>query len=460
MTANRVHTLLPPYLLENLAQRADGPTAERARATLAIDAGFRGARARAGARPTATTRRSATTPKGPERTISDAQNTETLPGETVRTEGAPATGDAAVDEAYDGFGVTWRLYAEAYARDSLDGNGLPLLGTVHYGQDYDNAFWDGTQMVFGDGDGELFNRFTVSLDVIGHELTHGVIEHTANLTYQGQSGALNESIADVFGIQVKQFLAGQTAEQSDWLIGAGLFTAKVKGRALRSMREPGTAYDDPTLGKDPQVGDFADYVETTEDNGGVHINSGIPNRAFCLTALALGGRSWEAAGQVWYAVLTGGKVPTDCDFATFAALTIAEAEARDVRTAAAVTDAWQQVGVTPAATPAPAPGTPKRPTPSPTVDPRTRIEVSRSGGITGRQQRREVRLDDLPGSDGERWQQLLAGDQLQQLADRPATGADRFVYGLRCPDADVDLSIPEPDLPDQVQQLFRRTLEG
>lgn len=459
MTANRVHTLLPPYLLEHLAERADGQASERARATLTIDAGFRAARRRPSDRPTAGAPRRGGAPTAPKRTISDARNTETLPGETVRTEGAPATGDAAADEAYDGLGDTWRLYAEAYARDSLDGNGLPLLGTVHYGQAYDNAFWDGTQMVFGDGDGELFNRFTVSLDVIGHELTHGVIEHTANLTYQGQSGALNESIADVFGIQVKQFVAGQTAAQSDWLIGAGLFTAKVKGKALRSMLQPGTAYDDPNLGKDPQPAHMDGYVETTDDNGGVHINSGIPNRAFALAARALGGRSWETAGPVWYAVLTGGKLAADADFATFAALTVAAAEARDARTATAVRDAWQQVGVTPATTPAPTPGTPKPPT-TPPIDPRTRIEVSRSGGITGRQQRREVRLDDLPGGDGQQWQQLLAGDQLRELADRPGSGADRFVYGLRCPDAGVDLSIPEPELPDRVQQLFRRTLEG
>ena len=206
-------------------------------------------------------------------------------------------GDDAVNEAYDGLGATWELWSTAYARDSLDGKGMPLLATVHYGRNYDNAFWDGSQMVFGDGDGVIFERFTKSLDVIGHELAHGVTEHTAGLLYQGQSGALNESISDVFGVLVKQKALGQSAAQADWLVGAELLNASVKGRALRDMRNPGTAYDDPRLGKDPQPAHMDDYVDTQDDNGGVHINSGIPNRAFVLAADAIGGNAWDAAGR-------------------------------------------------------------------------------------------------------------------------------------------------------------------
>src|SRR6185312_15543366 len=114
------------------------------------------------------------------------------------------------DEAYDGLGATYQLYSEAFDRDSIDDAGMPLLGSVHYDVDYDNAFWDGRQMVFGDGDGELFNRFTISLDVIGHELTHGVTADEAGLVYFRQSGALNESVSDVFGVLVKQYHLGQT----------------------------------------------------------------------------------------------------------------------------------------------------------------------------------------------------------------------------------------------------------
>ncbi len=200
----------------------------------------------------------------------------------MRIEGAPASGDAAVDEAYDGLGATFDLYWDVYERNSIDDEGLPLDATVHYGTDYDNAFWNGQRMVFGDGDGDLFNRFTIAVDVIGHELTHGVTEDEAQLAYFFQPGALNESNSDVFGSLVKQKLLHQTVEEADWLIGAGLFTSNVQGVALRSMKAPGTAYDDPVLGKDPQPAHMRDYVRTYQDNGGVHINSGIPNHAFYL----------------------------------------------------------------------------------------------------------------------------------------------------------------------------------
>jgi Zn-dependent metalloprotease len=181
---------------------------------------------------------------------------------------------------------------------------MKLDSTVHYGEDYNNAFWNGTQMVYGDGDGDIFQRFTKSIDVIGHELTHGVTQYEAALEYHGQAGALNESFSDVFGSLVKQYSRKQKADKADWLIGNGLFSKKVKGVALRSMKKPGTAYNDPTIGKDPQPGHMKDYVNTKSDNGGVHINSGIPNRAFYLTSMELGGYAWEKAGKIWYIALT------------------------------------------------------------------------------------------------------------------------------------------------------------
>ena len=156
------------------------------------------------------------------RAIHDAEHGTTLPGTLVRSEGDPDTGDQAVTEAYDGLGDTWQLWQQAYGRNSLDGKGLPLVASVHFGTNYDNAFWDGTQMVFGDGDGVIFLPFTRSVDVIGHELAHGVTQYTSGLNYQDQSGALNESVSDVFGVLVKQRLLGQTADQADWLIGAEL----------------------------------------------------------------------------------------------------------------------------------------------------------------------------------------------------------------------------------------------
>lgn len=336
-----LYCIVPPYLLRRLAEHGSTELAELGRRALVHDARFRDVRA---ARPGVPPGRASGA--GPRRTISSAAGTEDLPGVTVRREGELPTGDAAVDEAYDGFGATYELFLAAYGRDSLDGAGLPLQGTVHYGQKYDNAFWDGTRMVFGDGDGELFGRFTAAPDVIGHELAHGVTEATAGLAYEGQAGALNESVSDVFGSLVKQHALGQDVAAADWLIGAGLFTAAVQGVALRSMKAPGTAFDDDVLGKDPQPADMAGYVTTTEDNGGVHINSGIPNRAFYLVATALGGRAWERAGAIWYATLTGPDLTPTVDFAGFAAATVAAAgKAFGPVEVDAVRAGWAGVGI-------------------------------------------------------------------------------------------------------------------
>jgi Zn-dependent metalloprotease len=286
--------------------------------------------------------------EGLDRVISDAQYTQELPGVLVRAEGDPETDDPAADEAYDGLGATYDLFAEAFDRDSIDGAGMSLLGTVHYDEDYDNAFWDGVQMVFGDGDGELFNRFTVAVDVIGHELMHGVTEQEAGLIYWQQSGALNESLSDAFGSMVKQFVASEKAEDADWLIGEGLFTDQVQGVALRSMAAPGTAYDDPVLGKDPQPGHMSDYVVTSADNGGVHINSGIPNHAFYLTATTLQGYSWERAGLIWYEALLSPRMTSRMGFRGFARLTASTARrlyGADSEEALAVRNAWSAVGI-------------------------------------------------------------------------------------------------------------------
>ena len=142
--------------------------------------------------------------------------------------------------------------------------------------------------------------------MIGHELAHGVTQYSAGLVYRNQAGALNESMSDVFGALVEQYVRQQSAAEASWLIGEGLFTDQVQGTALRSMKAPGTAYDDDVLGKDPQPDSMDGYVHTSADNGGVHINSGIPNRAFCLVATTLGGNAWDAPGRIWYETLTGG----------------------------------------------------------------------------------------------------------------------------------------------------------
>jgi Zn-dependent metalloprotease len=265
----------------------------------------------------------------PERTIYDAHHLQRLPGTKVRGEGDPATGDPETDEAYDGLGATYDLYWDIYQRNSIDDRGLPLVGSVHFGKDYDNAFWDGQQMNFGDGDYNpvtktgTFNRFTVAVDIMGHELTHGVTQYESNLIYMAQPGALNESISDVFGSLVKQYHLGQTADEADWLIGAGLLAPGINGVAIRSMKAPGTAYNDPALGgKDPQPAIMKNYVRGFQDNFGVHINSGIPNFAFYNCAAAIGSFAWEVAGLIWYQTCISPLMRHAMRFQDFAQLTL------------------------------------------------------------------------------------------------------------------------------------------
>ncbi|MFF8377268.1 M4 family metallopeptidase [Streptomyces sp. NPDC015661] len=335
-------TIVPPHILERLARSDDPAVAEAARRTLTVDAEQRTAR-------TATTTAPPATSSGkPQRTIYDAGNTTELPGRRVHGESDQPSRDATVNRAHAGLGATFDLFLGAYGHDSVDGAGMPLDATVHFDEKYDNAFWNGTQMVFGDGDGELFLDFTIPVDVIGHELAHGFTQHSANLAYFGQSGALNESVSDVFGTLVKQYALGQSADEADWLIGAGLLGPAIdNGVALRSMKEPGTAYDDDVLGKDPQPATMDGYVRTSSDNGGVHINSGIPNHAFYLLATELGGNAWERAGQIWYDVMTGGTLTEEARFSEFARATVAAAKARygDGAEMQAVLKAWATVGV-------------------------------------------------------------------------------------------------------------------
>lgn len=218
-------------------------------------------------------------------------------------------------------------------------------------------------MVFGDG-ADFLRNFTNCIDVIGHELAHAVTEYTSPLAYENQSGALNEHVSDVFGIMVKQKIEKETADKADWLIGEYCILPDVKGIALRSMKSPGTAFDDPRFvgqlrtmplvtstnasqGKDPQVDNMTQFEVVTKDAGGVHIYSGIPNKAFFLTAVAFGGFSWEKAGQIWWKAMTCNRVPVMCNFTQFADVTVECAEELfGAQAAKTVRKAWNEVGVT------------------------------------------------------------------------------------------------------------------
>jgi Zn-dependent metalloprotease len=336
--------IIPPYILESIASRGTPTQRALALQALARDTWIRSQRA------TRSQMRSegveTVGPPRKNRLIYTAANTTNLPGTLIRSEGQGFSGDVAVDEAYGGFGATFDLYWDVYGRNSIDNNGMDLVGTVHYGDQYDNAFWDGAQMVFGDGDGTIFNRFTIAIDVIGHELTHGVTAATAALEYHDQPGALNESVSDVFGSLVKQRSLSQTAVQADWLIGAGLLAANIHGVAIRSMKAPGTAYNDPLIGQDPQPDHMSRYVDTTSDQGGVHTNSGIPNKAFYLIAIAIGGNSWDVAGNIWYRTLLDSRLSPAPQFQEFANLTAYNAnQLYGPSTEAVVVQAWHDVGI-------------------------------------------------------------------------------------------------------------------
>jgi Zn-dependent metalloprotease len=341
-----INCITPPHILKKLIDNSDSRIRDAALRTLLSTSRLRGERAVRGLLAPAL----ATSTHG-RRTLFDCANSNSVSSATVaRTEDGPASGDDSVNTAFDGLGSTRDFFKEVFDRDSIDGRGMRLNGYVHFGSAFNNAFWDGSHMVFGDGDGVLFTDFTGSLDVIGHELTHGVTELTAGLTYHNQPGALNESISDVFGSLVKQWARKQTADQADWLIGAEIFTPDIDADALRSMKAPGTAYNNKLFGRDPQPDHMSKFVmlpDTDEgDNGGVHINSGIPNKAFFLTATGIGGNAWEAPGHIWYAALKASSEMTNFqEFADLTHVTAGQLFGSQSAEQQAVVSAWKEVGI-------------------------------------------------------------------------------------------------------------------
>ncbi|KAK6541878.1 Translation initiation factor 3 subunit b [Orbilia ellipsospora] len=338
-----------------------------------------------------------------------------FPGLLARTEGdTDPINTKSVDDCYDNFGITYDFFKEVFNRDSLDNKGFPLIGCIGFRFNYPNACWSPilNQMVFGDGfvnDPEnpdalvgfegAFGGFASALDVIAHELAHGFITYAIperrGISYMGESGALNESLADVFASMVMQWHNKQTVSQASWLIGETTVgnISKTDCKALRSLKEPGSAFRNVIIGKDPQVGhkdnywkpnrDFSDtgdmeVVESDEDedsdgddsDGEIvvgdeglpedddsenkvkkdeqHVNSGIGNKAFYLAAEAFGGYSWEKAGQIWYNALLSSKLPQGCSFKRFAEETFKVAS--NVQTYGAdasgiVKQAWEKVGI-------------------------------------------------------------------------------------------------------------------
>jgi Zn-dependent metalloprotease len=272
-------SFVPPHITDHLARASgvDTPDPGAAQRTAVLSRQLRRLRQSAAPDlPSALTAIVLPRPGKGDRAIYDDQNTPNFDVVQVRGEGDPG-GAENVNQAYDHAGAARDYFKTEHNRDSIDHNGMTVNVNVNFDVNFLNAFWDGTRLVLGNGDGQIFVDFAASPDVVGHELSHGVVQFTANLDYQAQSGALNESFADVFGSLIEQQLKGEDFDSANWLIGDEIMAEGLYGEALRSMAHPGTAYDN-----------------------GVHINSGIINRAFYLTASELGTSS---AGAIWYAGL-------------------------------------------------------------------------------------------------------------------------------------------------------------
>lgn len=265
--------------------------------------------------------------------VYDARHSSKLPGYLEKSHFLKRSKDPSVLRAYDVAKKTYQFYGMVLGRNSIDNKGMELSSTVHYGVKYVNAYFDGSRMVYGDGDGDGFGDFTLDDDIGGHEITHGVTAFSkANFDYENQSGALNESMSDVIGMMVKDWNPDpkkqKTIVESDWLIGEEVVLGP---DSLRSMKAPGTAYNNPVIGKDDQPATMDAYEklpnDDDHDNGGVHSNSGIPNKAFyeaCLYLAKINANehAWDRAGKIWYKTLTEGKVGPKTDFQGFANATI------------------------------------------------------------------------------------------------------------------------------------------
>jgi Zn-dependent metalloprotease len=351
--------IIPDHVLLRIAKRGNDEQRSAALDSIATSITMRTARAQAEARRSVTPRAPdvrllALAPPAKKRIIRDAAETANRNGPIVRQEGPdPGLDDSAVNEAFEYLGDTWDFYFQVFARNSLDKAGMPLEAVVHYRRRYDNAVWNGSQMIFGDGSGFKFTRLTQSLTVCAHELTHGVIQYDGPLVYEREPGALNESMADVLAVLVEQRKLGQLPAEADWLIGREIMAPDVTGfegrpPALRSLKEPGTAYDDDLLGRDDQPAHMDDFQETDIDHGGVHINSGIPNHVFYRLATALGKPAWEDAGRIWYAALGHHRLLPTATFREFGRITRHVAGiifGPGSHQQDAVAEAWSSVGI-------------------------------------------------------------------------------------------------------------------
>lgn len=239
-----------------------------------------------------------------QRQVFDAQGRTLLPGKLLRDEDDPPTRDREADQAYENVGVAMRFFKDVLGRDSLDGKGMRVDTSVHYGVRFANAMWTGRQMIVGEGDGRHVRGLASSLGIIAHEISHGISQHIVRgglgvvqlpgrpPSLKGEAGALNESFSDVFASMIKQWHAGQDVTEADWLLGEDILS-RGAGKAVRSLKDPGNTR--LTWKHDDQIKDYRHYKPTDEP----HKASGIGNHAFYVAASMLGGKSWENLAMVW-----------------------------------------------------------------------------------------------------------------------------------------------------------------
>lgn len=264
------------------------------------------------------------------------------------------TSDSTAVQAHYAAAKVYDYYLNVHGRNGLDGAGGPgyvssltgsgktIASTVHYSRNYANAFWNGSYMTYGDGDGVYFYPL-VSQDIAGHEMTHGVIERTANLTYSGESGGLNEAIADIFGAMTERYADGSVSSSDTWQIGEDAY---IPAGALRYMNAP--ANDGVSL----------DYYTSTAGSADVHYSSGIANLAFYLLSeggahprlggTAVTGVGADAAASIWYRALTV-YMTSSTNFAGARTATLSAASDLYGATSSQYTSvgaAWDAVGVT------------------------------------------------------------------------------------------------------------------
>ncbi|QSQ22339.1 M4 family metallopeptidase [Pyxidicoccus parkwayensis] len=269
-----------------------------------------------------------------------------LPGPVARTEGQAPVADAVVNTNYDHLGTVYNCYSTLFGRDSINGTGAMLISSVHYSNNYVNAFWDGTQMVYGDGDGVNASNLANSLDVTAHELTHAVTENESDLIYSGESGGLNESLSDIFGAVCEWYADGRgPISPRYWIVGDDVWTPSIPNDGLRYMDDP--VKDGASLDYYPNYGSGVD----------VHYSSGISNLAFYMlsqggthprgrTTQVVAGIGIEKAARIFYKANTDLLLPSSgFESAKIATEQAATQLGYDAATVASVSNAWKAVGV-------------------------------------------------------------------------------------------------------------------